>query len=97
MLIRLSMLRDVDFFQAKLSKIDGFGDAGEYLTTIIKSKQVKSAAPPAPAAAESEKKDPEEQADSAETEDASDDKEPETAEKADDKDAAKQSADSETK
>lgn len=40
------MLHDVEFFQSRLGKIDGFGDAGEYLTTIIKSKEIKSAAPP---------------------------------------------------
>lgn len=51
-----SMLRDVEFFESRLGKIDGFEDAGEHLTNIIKSKEVKevktAAAPtPAPAAA----------------------------------------------
>jgi vacuolar protein sorting-associated protein 54 len=40
------MLRDMQLFKAKLEHIDGFGDTGDYLTGIIKSKQVKSASPP---------------------------------------------------
>lgn len=44
-----SMLRDVEYFQSRLSKMDGFEDAGEHLTKIIKSREVKPpAAPPAP-------------------------------------------------
>jgi vacuolar protein sorting-associated protein 54 len=42
------MLRDVEFFQSRLGKIDGFEDAGEYLVNIIKNKRVL-ALPPAPA------------------------------------------------
>lgn len=42
------MLRDVEFFKTKLQHIDGFGDTGDYLTDIIKSKQVKSASPSPP-------------------------------------------------
>jgi len=39
------MLHDVEFFQSRLAKIDGFGDTAEYLKGIIKSKEVKSAPP----------------------------------------------------
>ena len=42
------MLRDVEFFQSRLGKIDGFEDAGEYLVNVINNKQVL-APPPAPA------------------------------------------------
>lgn len=38
------MLRDVDFFIAKLGKLDGFRDAGDYLKGIVNSKEIKSAA-----------------------------------------------------
>ncbi|EON98636.1 putative garp complex component protein [Phaeoacremonium minimum UCRPA7] len=97
---RDSMLRDVDFFQAKLGKIDGFGDAGEYLTTIIKSKKIAApaAAPPAEAPAEAEEEQTEERTDSAETKDDSEDKEPKgEADKTEDKDAAKEEPDPEAK
>ncbi|KAK3308597.1 Vps54-like protein-domain-containing protein [Chaetomium strumarium] len=47
---RERMLRDVEFFQSRLGKIDGFEDAGEYLVSVIKSKQI-SAPPPPPASA----------------------------------------------
>lgn len=40
------MLRDIEFFKTKLQHIDGFGNTGDYLTDIVKSKQVKSASPP---------------------------------------------------
>ncbi|EXF77171.1 hypothetical protein CFIO01_13646 [Colletotrichum fioriniae PJ7] len=40
---RDSMLRDVDFFITKLGKLDGFGDAGEYLKSFINAKEIKSA------------------------------------------------------
>ena len=36
------MLHDVDFFQSRLSKIDGFGDTGDYLKGIINSKEVRT-------------------------------------------------------
>ena len=39
------MLRDVELFQAKLAKLDGFGDAGEFLANIVKSKEMKSVEP----------------------------------------------------
>ncbi|PNY26909.1 Vacuolar protein sorting-associated protein 54 [Tolypocladium capitatum] len=41
-----SMLRDVEFFSAKLGKLDGFGDAGDFLAGIVKAKEVKPEAPP---------------------------------------------------
>ena len=44
------MLHDIEFFQSRLSKIDGFEDTGEYLLGIIRSREVKSA-PAAPATA----------------------------------------------
>ncbi|KAI1459801.1 Vps54-like protein-domain-containing protein [Annulohypoxylon moriforme] len=61
---RDSMLHDVEFFESKLSKMDGYGDTGEYLTTIIKSKHIESLA-----AAELEKKDTEENVNSSGTRD----------------------------
>ncbi|EFQ27991.1 hypothetical protein CGRA01v4_03342 [Colletotrichum graminicola] len=45
---RDSMLRDVDFFSAKLGKLDGFRDTGDYLRSIINSKEIKTAASPPP-------------------------------------------------
>jgi vacuolar protein sorting-associated protein 54 len=42
------MLRDVEFFQSRLGKIDGFEDAGDYLLSAIKSKKI-IAPEPAPA------------------------------------------------
>ncbi|KAM3455716.1 hypothetical protein MY3296_002134 [Beauveria thailandica] len=35
-----SMLRDVELFKSTLGSLDGFGDAGEYLTNIVKSKEI---------------------------------------------------------
>ncbi|KAK4670410.1 uncharacterized protein QC763_211470 [Podospora pseudopauciseta] len=37
---RERMLRDVEFFQSRLGRIDGFGDAGEFLLGVINSKTV---------------------------------------------------------
>ncbi|GAB1314385.1 Vacuolar protein sorting-associated protein 54 [Madurella fahalii] len=49
---RERMLGDVEYFQSRLGKIDGFEDAGDYLIKIIKSKEVTAPEPaPAPAAA----------------------------------------------
>ncbi|EFY97037.2 Vps54-like protein [Metarhizium robertsii ARSEF 23] len=42
---RESMLHDIEFFESNLGKLDGFGDTVEYLTTIIKAKQVKTGRP----------------------------------------------------
>ncbi|KAK1760784.1 vacuolar protein sorting-associated protein 54 [Echria macrotheca] len=44
---RVSMLGDIHHFQTRLSKIDGFEDAGDYLSSVITGKEVKGAAPPA--------------------------------------------------
>lgn len=35
------MMQDVDFFDDKLLRIDGFGDAGDFLATIVRSKKVE--------------------------------------------------------
>lgn len=40
------MLRDIGHFKTKLGHVDGFGDTGDFLIDIIKSKQVRSASPP---------------------------------------------------
>ncbi|KAG6181242.1 hypothetical protein E4U10_000819 [Claviceps purpurea] len=40
-----SMLRDVEFFSTKLGKIEGFGDAGDFLADIVKAKEVRSKTP----------------------------------------------------
>ncbi|KAJ6438453.1 GARP complex component (Vps54) [Purpureocillium lavendulum] len=37
-----SMLRDIEFFTAKLGKLDGFGDTGNHLAGIVKAKEVKT-------------------------------------------------------
>ncbi|KAH0594839.1 hypothetical protein MHUMG1_07136 [Metarhizium humberi] len=89
---RESMLCDIEFFESKLGKLDGCGDTAEYLTTIIKSKQVKTGRPANLAAAELD----EDNADSSETGDKSEDK-TEEAEKADDQIAAKAASYPETK
>lgn len=39
------MLQDVKFFSFKLGKIEGSGDAGDFLTEIVKSKEVKPKTP----------------------------------------------------
>lgn len=41
------MIQDVDVFINKLQKIDGFGDAGDFLATIVKSKKVEADSPTA--------------------------------------------------
>lgn len=43
------MFQDIDFFKAKLGKIDGFEDAGEHLEKIIRAKEIKSSPAPTPA------------------------------------------------
>ncbi|KAH6640951.1 Vps54-like protein-domain-containing protein [Chaetomium tenue] len=47
---RERMLRDVEFFQSRLGKLDGFEDAGDYLLKVIRGKQI-IAPPPPPAPA----------------------------------------------
>ncbi|KFG85430.1 vacuolar sorting protein [Metarhizium anisopliae] len=94
---RESMLHDIEFFESKLGKLDGFGDTAEYLTTIIKSKQAKTGRPANLADAQLENEDTETTADSAETMDNTEDKD-EKADKADDdKIAADAASDPETK
>lgn len=39
------MLTDIEFFTTKLGKLDGFGDAGDYLLRIIKSKNIERPKP----------------------------------------------------
>ncbi|OAA74073.1 Vps54-like protein [Cordyceps fumosorosea ARSEF 2679] len=39
-----SMLRDIALFKSTLGSIEGFGDAGEYLTNIVNSKEVAAEA-----------------------------------------------------
>lgn len=91
------MLHDIEFFESKLGKLDGFGDTAEYLTTIIKSKQAKTGRPANLADAQLENEDTETTADSAETMDNTEDKD-EKADKADDdKIAADAASDPETK
>ncbi|KAM0333003.1 hypothetical protein ACHAQA_001660 [Verticillium albo-atrum] len=45
-----SMRRDVDFLITKLGKLDGFGNTGEHLTSIIDAKKIDAPAQPAQAA-----------------------------------------------
>ena len=59
------MITDVEFFTTKLSKIDGFGDAGDVLTDIAKTKEVK-AEEPAAKVSEEEKAEEEEGSDESE-------------------------------
>jgi hypothetical protein len=42
------MLKDVDYFETRLGKLDGFEDAAEYLRGIVRSKEIKAPAPPQP-------------------------------------------------
>ena len=39
------MLRDVEFFRSRLSKLDGSADIGDYVFNIVNNKAVKEAAP----------------------------------------------------
>ena len=41
------MLRDAEFFRSRLSKLDGAGDIGDYIVSIVNAKTV--AEQPAPA------------------------------------------------
>ncbi|KAG6009680.1 hypothetical protein E4U21_001744 [Claviceps maximensis] len=42
---RQRMLRDMEFFSTKLGKIEGFDDAGNFLTDIVKAKEVRPETP----------------------------------------------------
>ena len=60
------MLRDIEYFEAKLSKMDGFGDTADHLKSLVKAKEIKSmtvAAPVVTSEAE-DKAEPEDKADS---------------------------------
>ena len=48
MLMRDRLLREAEYFEQKLGKIDGAGDTGAYLVNIVKEKNVAAAPPPAP-------------------------------------------------
>jgi hypothetical protein len=39
-LIRNRMLQDAEVFQSRLSKLDGFGDIGDHIVSVVKSKRV---------------------------------------------------------
>lgn len=39
------MLRDVDLLSAKLGKVEGFGDTGDFLADLVKAKEVKDETP----------------------------------------------------
>lgn len=65
------MLNDIDLLSTKLGKVDGFGDTGDYLQKIIKSKQVKTEEAPADKPSD-EKKVEETSKPAAETESAKD-------------------------
>jgi vacuolar protein sorting-associated protein 54 len=54
------MNNDVEFLTTKLGKLDGFGDTGEYLQKIIKSKQVKTVEPVTEKPAAEKKDEPKE-------------------------------------
>ncbi|KAK4227103.1 vacuolar protein sorting-associated protein 54-like protein [Podospora fimiseda] len=43
---REAMIRDVQFFQARLGKIDGFEDAADYMLKVIRNKEVLQAPEP---------------------------------------------------
>lgn len=42
-----SMKRDAEHFTNKLGKMDGFGDAGDSLSSIVQTKKIEREAPPA--------------------------------------------------
>lgn len=42
------MQSDINYLITRLSKIDGFGDTGEYLLNIVNSKKVDSPPPAVP-------------------------------------------------
>ena len=55
------MLSDVTFFSAKLGKIEGFGDSGDYLINIAKHKQIESQKPATNGEVEKEEKEEKEE------------------------------------
>jgi len=42
------MLRDAEHFKSKIGGIDGAGDAGDYIVTLVKAKTVPKPTPSAP-------------------------------------------------
>lgn len=40
------MVRDIEYLSTRLGKVEGFGDLGEYLLKIVRSKDVVKADPP---------------------------------------------------
>jgi vacuolar protein sorting-associated protein 54 len=42
------MQSDINHLNSRLSKIDGFGDTGDYLINIINSKRIESSPPAVP-------------------------------------------------
>lgn len=80
------MLRDIDHFETRLSNLDGFEDAGEYLREIVKSKEVATPAPPPAAPAAGEEPD-EKKAGETEEQPAEAEKEPEATKEESDGDA----------
>lgn len=46
LLIRDRLLRDVGFFQSRISKVDGARDIGEYICNAVKEKPVAQASEP---------------------------------------------------
>jgi vacuolar protein sorting-associated protein 54 len=42
------LLADAEFFNSRISRIDGSGDLGEQIVKVIQAKTVSSSAPPPP-------------------------------------------------
>lgn len=42
------MVRDAEYFHAKLGSIEGADDTGNYIVQLVKGKQVPKVEPPAP-------------------------------------------------
>lgn len=62
------MQSDINYLNNRLSKVDGFGDTGDYLLNIVNSKKIDSPPPAVPAKNEAEVKG----SDSAKTEEKQD-------------------------
>lgn len=54
------MLRDAEFFKARISKLDGAGDLGDFLISIVNRKAVaeKTKVPEAPATSSEKPSEP---------------------------------------
>lgn len=66
------MKSDINYLNGRLSKIDGFGDTGDYLLNIVNSKKID---PPAPAVPTKDNTEPQGN-DGAKSEDNQDKEEP---------------------